>query len=134
MKAAPAIVSSSPHSQLPPPTTHPSRSRSEMMPRPMSTAGIQSLTDSFTTSRLLSRVARVRCTGAPAVPAGTRGERLGHQRLGLGHQIGQMLLAGEALGVDLIEVFGAGWPCSEPAVDGRYLHPTDRLVVAARAC
>src|SRR6266540_6549761 len=44
----------------------------------------------------------------------------------------QVLLAEEALRVDLVDVLGAGRPGGEPAVLGGDLHPADRGAVAWR--
>src|SRR5262245_49397454 len=41
-----------------------------------------------------------------------------------------MLLTAEALGVDLVNVFGAAGPCREPAVGGGNLEAAQRSVVA----
>src|SRR5437899_3753698 len=44
----------------------------------------------------------------------------------------QMVLAAEALGVDLIDILGARWPRREPAAVGSYLDPAEALAVAGR--
>src|ERR1019366_1700589 len=44
----------------------------------------------------------------------------------------QVILAAEALRVDLIDLLGAGWTRGEPAIVRRYLDPAKRRAVAGR--
>src|SRR6516225_1088103 len=54
------------------------------------------------------------------------------QRPRFGLNAPQMLPAGEALGVQLVDVFRAGGPCCEPAVRGDHLETADGSPVAGR--
>ena len=44
----------------------------------------------------------------------------------------QVLLAAKAFGIDLVDFFGAGWPCREPTTLGHHFDTTDRLAIARR--
>src|SRR5476651_1553029 len=54
------------------------------------------------------------------------------QGLGLALDPMQVILAHEALGVDLVDLFGAGRTCGEPALVRRYLDPADGGLVPGR--
>src|SRR5690606_10398459 len=60
-------------------------------------------------------------------------DRLSDDRLGFGLYLLHVLLADEALGVELVLGFGARGTGSEPAVFGHHLQPADALAVAGRA-
>src|SRR5689334_19294467 len=59
-------------------------------------------------------------------------ERGGDYRLRFGLHSAQMLSAPVALGVDLVDVFGARRPRGKPTTLGDHLEPADRSAVARR--
>ena len=59
-------------------------------------------------------------------------EGRGHERLGLLDESAEVVLAEEALRVDLVDVLRARRAGGEPAVVGRDLEPADRRAVAGR--
>src|SRR6202451_1698336 len=56
-------------------------------------------------------------------------EGLAHDGLGLGLDLLQMLLVAKAFGVDLVDLFGAGWARREPTTLSNYLDSANRLAV-----
>ena len=60
-------------------------------------------------------------------------QRAGHHLPRFADEGLQVALTPEALGVDLVDVLGAGWPGGEPAVVGDDLQAADRCTVARRA-
>ena len=52
------------------------------------------------------------------------------QHLSFFNQPVEVLVADEALGVDLVDVFGARWARSEPSVFGHDLQAANRLMIA----
>ena len=69
------------------------------------------------------------CQGT-ADSVGSQFRALGDDLLGFRDDGVEVGLVAEALGVDLVDVFGAGGPGGEPAVRGDDLQPADRGVVA----
>src|SRR5882672_6852112 len=62
----------------------------------------------------------------------TDAQRGGHNGLRLGLNLLQMVRTAITLGVDLVDVFGAGWSRGEPAPVRDHLESADRSVVPGR--
>src|SRR5271154_2134445 len=59
-------------------------------------------------------------------------ERFAHDGLGLGLDLLQVLLVAKAFGVDLVDLFGAGWARREPTTLSNYLDSANCLAVPGR--
>src|ERR1700678_1413716 len=57
---------------------------------------------------------------------------LAHDGLGLGLDLLQVLLVAKAFGVDLIDLFGAGWARREPTTLSNYLDSANCLTIPGR--
>src|ERR1700722_9813559 len=69
----------------------------------------------------------------PARLARRRGERVAHNRLRLGENGEQVMIAAETLGVDLVDILRSRGPCREPGVLGDDLETADGRIVSRRA-
>src|SRR5688500_4109139 len=72
------------------------------------------------------------CFGGCVIPCCNK--RVSDYRLGLLQNTAQMACSTEALGINLVDVLGAGWAGREPSTFSHHLYATDRHIVTRRAC